>query len=115
MIEPNLTEAEKASLTERGYFEEPSEYSPEPNIFTRDLMEDGRNNLVLKGVIDTGCPVHILQGMRDDDVPYQHALRLMEHLPADDVVLSLIRDGDHRLSRPQDIERMLGAVKSLVA
>ncbi|MEN0116144.1 MAG: alpha/beta hydrolase [Agrobacterium cavarae] len=115
LIEPNLTEAEKASLTERGYFEEPSEYSPEPNIFTRDLMEDGRNNLVLTGVIDTGCPVHILQGMRDEDVPYQHALRLMEHLPADDVVLSLIRDGDHRLSRPQDIERMLSAVKSLVA
>ncbi|MDQ1195231.1 alpha/beta hydrolase [Agrobacterium sp. SORGH_AS 787] len=115
LIEPNLTEAEKASLTERGYFEEPSEYSLEPNIFTRDLMEDGRDNLVLKGVIDTGCPVHILQGMRDEDVPYQHALRLMEHLPADDVVLSLIRDGDHRLSRPQDIERMLAAVKSLVA
>ncbi|WP_296083335.1 alpha/beta hydrolase [uncultured Agrobacterium sp.] len=115
LIEPNLTEAEKASLIENGYFEEPSEYSPEPNIFTRDLMTDGRKNLVLKGVIDMGCPVHILQGMRDEDVPYQHALRLMEHLPADDVVLSLIRDGDHRLSRPQDIERMLAAVKSLVA
>lgn len=115
LIEPSLTDAEKASLIERGYFEEPSEYSPEPNIFTRDLIEDGRQNLVLKGVIETGCPVYILQGMRDEDVPYQHALKLMEHLPADDVVLSLIRDGDHRLSRPQDIERMLNAVKSLIS
>ncbi|NTJ44230.1 alpha/beta hydrolase [Agrobacterium larrymoorei] len=115
LIEPNLSEAEKASLAERGYFEEPSEYSPEPNIFTRDLLEDGRQNLVLKGVIETGCPVHILQGMRDEDVPYHHALRLMEHLPADDVVLSLIRDGDHRLSRPQDIDRMLSAVRGLIS
>lgn len=114
LIEPNLSDAEKASLVERGYFEEPSEYSSEPNIFTRDLIEDGRNNLVLKGIIETGCPVHILQGMKDDDVPYSHALKLLEHLPADDVVLSLIRDGDHRLSRPQDIERMLAAAKSLV-
>lgn len=115
LIEPNLSDAEKTSLIERGYFEEPSEYSPEPNIFTRDLLEDGRQNLVLKGVIETGCPVHILQGMRDEDVPYQHALRLVEHLPADDVVLSLIRDGDHRLSRPQDIDRMLSAVRGLIS
>lgn len=114
LIEPNLSDAEKASLAERGYFEEPSEYSPEPNIFTRNLIDDGRNNLVLKGIIETGCPVHILQGMKDDDVPYQHALKLLNHLPADDIVLSLIRDGDHRLSRPQDIERMLAAAKNLV-
>lgn len=114
LIEPNLSPEEKASLAERGYFEEPSEYSAEPNIFTRDLIEDGRNNLVLTGILETGCPVHILQGMRDDDVPYTHALKLLDHLPADDIVLSLIRDGDHRLSRPQDIERMLAAAKSLV-
>ncbi|NTE85192.1 alpha/beta hydrolase [Agrobacterium rubi] len=113
LIEPNLSDAEKLSLQERGYFEEPSEYSSEPNIFTRDLIEDGRNNLVLHGIIQTGCPVHIIQGMKDEDVPYTHALKLLEHLPADDVVLSLIRDGDHRLSRPQDIERMLAAAKSL--
>lgn len=113
LIEPNLTDAEKASLEEKGYFEEHSEYSDEPNIFTRALIEDGRENRVLKGIIATGCPVHILQGMNDPDVPYKHALKLLDHLPADDVVLSLIRDGDHRLSRPQDIERMLAAVKSL--
>ncbi|MFK3689652.1 alpha/beta hydrolase [Agrobacterium tumefaciens] len=113
LIEPSLSEAERLSLSEKGYFEEHSEYSPEPNIFTRALMEDGKQNRVLRGIITTGCPVHILQGMRDPDVPYQHALKLLEHLPSDDVVLTLIRDGDHRLSRPQDIERMLAAVKSL--
>lgn len=114
LVEPNLSAAERASLEERGYFEEPSEYSPEPNIFTRALIEDGRNNRVLQGIIETGCPVHILQGMQDPDVPFAHALKLVEHLPADDVVLTLIRDGDHRLSRPQDIERMLGAVHELI-
>jgi pimeloyl-ACP methyl ester carboxylesterase len=113
LIEPSLTDAEKRSLEEKGYFEEHSEYSPEPNIFTRALMEDGQQNRVLTGIITTGCPVHILQGMRDPDVPYQHALKLLEHLPADDVVLTLIRDGDHRLSRPQDIDRMLAAIKAL--
>lgn len=115
LIEPNLSEEEKASLSERGYFEEHSEYSPEPNIFTRALIEDGRENRVLKDTIVTGCPVHILQGMKDPDVPYKHALKLMEFLPADDAVLTLIRDGDHRLSRPQDITRMLAAVAAMTA
>ncbi|MFN3635461.1 MAG: alpha/beta hydrolase [Rhizobium rhizophilum] len=114
LIEPSLTEAERRSLLERGYFEEPSEYSPEPNIFTRDLMEDGVENRVLTGLIETGCPVHILQGMNDPDVPYQHALKLMEFLPLDDVVLTLIRDGDHRLSRPEDIAKMKSAIVSMV-
>jgi pimeloyl-ACP methyl ester carboxylesterase len=115
LIEPNLTEKEKTSLAERGYFEEHSDYSPEPNIFTRALIEDGRENQVLTGIIETGCPVHILQGMQDPDVPYAHALKLVEHLPADDVVITLIRDGDHRLSRPQDLERMLAAAEAMAA
>jgi pimeloyl-ACP methyl ester carboxylesterase len=114
LIEPGLTETERQSLLERGYFEEPSEYSPEPNIFTRALMEDGIKNRVLTGLIETGCPVHILQGMKDPDVPYQHALKLMEFLPLDDVVLTLIRDGDHRLSRPEDIAKMKSAIVSMV-
>jgi pimeloyl-ACP methyl ester carboxylesterase len=114
LIEPSLTEAERKSLDERGYFEEPSEYSPEPNIFTRALIEDGRKNRVLTGLIETGCPVHILQGMKDPDVPHTHALKLMEFLPLDDVVLTLVRDGDHRLSRAEDIARMKSAILSMV-
>lgn len=115
LIEPHLTQAQRQALSDKGYFEEPSEYSTEPNIFTRDLIEDGRANRILDGLIETGCPVHILQGMADPDVPYKHALTLMEHLPSDDVVLTLVRDGDHRLSRPQDIERMRHAIQALMA
>jgi pimeloyl-ACP methyl ester carboxylesterase len=114
LIEPNLTVEQRQSLQDQGYFEETSEYSPEANIYTRKLIEDGRANSVLTGIIETGCPVHILQGMQDPDVPYQHALKLVEFLPADDVVLTLIRDGDHRLSRPQDIEKMAAAVRGLI-
>lgn len=111
LIEPNLTEAERTALAERGQFEEPTPYGPDPNIYTLKLIEDGRNNRVLNGVIETGCPVHILQGMADPDVPYAHAVRLMEHLSGDDVVLTMIRDGDHRLSRPQDIAKILEAAE----
>ncbi|NSY15909.1 carboxylesterase [Neorhizobium sp. AL 9.2.2] len=114
LIEPHLTDEQRKSLAVNGYAEEPSEYSSEPDIYTRDLLEDGARNRVLTGIIETGCPVHILQGMNDRDVPYEHALKLMEFLPADDVTLTLVRDGDHRLSRPQDIEKMRGAIMGLI-
>jgi pimeloyl-ACP methyl ester carboxylesterase len=114
LIEPNLTDSQRQSLSDRGYFEEHSEYSSQPDVYTRELIEDGRKNAVLVGIIETGCPVHILQGMKDPDVPYSHALKLVEFLPADDVVLTLIRDGDHRLSRPQDIDKMRSAVRTLI-
>ncbi len=113
LVEPALTEAQRRDLTEKGYFEEPSDYAPNPYVYTRALIEDGRRNRVLEGVIETGCPVHILQGMQDADVPYAHALKLVEHLPVDDVTLTLVRDGDHRLSRPQDLDLLIGAVSGL--
>ncbi|MEQ1951522.1 alpha/beta hydrolase [Mesorhizobium sp. CN2-181] len=114
LVEPGLTKAQKRDLETKGFFETPSEYSGEPSIFTRALIEDGRNNRVLTGPLDTFCPVHVIQGMRDPDVPYQHALKLVGLLPADDATLSLVPDGDHRLSRPQDIEMILAAVEAMV-
>lgn len=111
--EPLLSDEQRTQLAEKGYLEEPTPYGPEPNVFTQALFEDGRKNIVLEGIIETGCPVHILQGMEDPDVPYSHALRLVEHLPADDVVLTLVRDGDHRLSRPQDIDLITNAVAQM--
>lgn len=114
LIEPELTETQTQELRDNGYFEEHSAYSPEPNIYTQNLIEDGRLNRVMTGIIETGCPIHILQGMADPDVPYTHALKLVEFLPADDVVLTLIRDGDHRLSRPQDIAKMRDAIRALI-
>lgn len=114
LVEPALSEAQKLDLAEKGYFEEPSDYSDEPYIYTRALIEDGRQNRVMTGPIDTHCPVHVLQGLADADVPAGHALKLVGLLPSDDVTLSLIPEGDHRLSRPQDLEMLLRAVDALV-
>ncbi len=97
----------------RGVWHRPSEYGDEAYPITRALIEEGRNHLLLGGTIDVGCPVRILQGAQDPDVPWRHAFALTHCLPSDDVVLTLVQDGDHRLSRPQDIARMLGAVSEL--
>jgi pimeloyl-ACP methyl ester carboxylesterase len=115
LMEPDLTEAQRQALAQDGFFEEPTPYGPDPNVFTRALFEDGRKNRVLDGLIETDAPVHIIQGMADPDVPWQHALKLMEHLPSENVTLTLIRDGDHRLSRDEDIARILAAVDSIPA
>ena len=102
----------RAEIEARGVWYRPSEYG-DPQPITRRLIEDGRNHLVLDRSIDTGCPVRILQGARDPDVPWQHAFELTHRLPSEDVVLTMIQDGDHRLSRPQDIARLLATVAEL--
>jgi pimeloyl-ACP methyl ester carboxylesterase len=105
-----FTPAIKRELEEKGVWARPSEYSPEPYLVTRGLIEEGRNHLLLGGMIETGCPVRILQGIEDPDVPWRHAVELVSRLASDDVVLTLVKDGDHRLSRPEDIERLIRAV-----
>jgi pimeloyl-ACP methyl ester carboxylesterase len=103
----------KRAIEKTGSWERPSAYSEEPYVITRKLIEDGRKHLLLDGLIETGCPVRILQGVQDPDVPWTHAMELISRLGQDDVVMTLIKDGDHRLSRPEDIERLLRAVAEL--
>lgn len=109
-------------IMEDGAWLRPTPYDPEPYPITRRLIEDGRRHLLLEyppldgeapSPIMPGCPVHILQGMQDPDVPWQHAMTLVEHLPGDAVTLTLVKDGDHRLSRPQDIERIIAAIEGI--
>jgi pimeloyl-ACP methyl ester carboxylesterase len=103
-------DAVKRELEIAGAWTRPSQYSEEPYLITRGLIEEGRRHLILGGLIETGCPVRILQGVKDPDVPWRHAVELVSRLAHDDVVLSLVKDGDHRLSRPEDIERLIHAV-----
>ena len=98
-----------------GFWLRPSHYGEEPYPITRALIEDGRRHLLLGGLIETGCPVRILQGVEDPDVPWGHAVELSARLAQDDVVLTLVKDGDHRLSRPEDIERLLAVVAEFEA
>ena len=100
----------KTIIERDGIYHIPSQYSDQPTPITKRLIEDGRRHLLLDSSFEIGCPVHILQGMQDPDVPWQHAVTLVEHLPYDSVALTLINDGDHRLSRDEDIERLLRAV-----
>lgn len=103
----------RRTILEEGRYMRPSAYDPRPYPITRGLIEDGRRHLILGAPIRTGCPVHILQGMQDPDVPWEHAMALVEQLPTEDVALTLIKDGDHRLSRPEDIERLIQAVAGI--
>ena len=102
----------RQEIETKGVWLRPSEYG-EPYPITRNLIEEGRSHLLLGGAIEVGCPVRILQGAQDPDVPWRHAFALAHRLPADDVVLTMIQDGDHRLSRPQDIARILAAVAEI--
>jgi len=102
--------AVRRELETNGVWARPSQYSEAPYLITRGLIEDGRRHLLLGGLIETGCPVRILQGVADPDVPWRHAVELVSRLAQDDVVLSLVKDGDHRLSRSEDIDRLIAAV-----
>jgi pimeloyl-ACP methyl ester carboxylesterase len=108
-----LSEEDRRTMQRDGLLRIPSEYDDRPTVMTMALVEDGRNNLMLSGTIDLGCPVHILQGGRDPDVPHPHAFRFLQHLPAEGTVLTFIADGDHRLSRPGDIARLVAAVAEI--
>jgi pimeloyl-ACP methyl ester carboxylesterase len=103
----------KRLVQETGVYHRPSAYSEDPYPITRRLIEDGRNHLLFGTPIQTGCPVHILQGMEDPDVPWSHALKLVEHLPGDSVSVTLVKDGDHRLSRTEDLERLIGVIETI--
>ncbi|MGD1935688.1 MAG: alpha/beta hydrolase [Candidatus Phaeomarinobacter sp.] len=110
-----FSDAIRRQIMEEGQYNQPSDYDDEPYIITRQLIEDGRNQLILDTPIPVACPVRILQGMQDDDVPWQHALMLVEALESDDVAYSLVKAGDHRLSEPADIMRLHQALDDVVA
>jgi pimeloyl-ACP methyl ester carboxylesterase len=107
--------AQRAILMETGRWTEPSAYSEEPYVITRTLIEEGREQLLLRGPIDFAGPVHLLHGQQDPDVPWQTSLRLAAKLRSDEVTVELIKAGDHRLSSPEQIERICSATRRVVA
>ena len=108
-----MTEADRQQMAETGVWLRPSDYG-DPYPIAHHLLEDGATWSILPGPVAIDCPVRILQGGADPDVPWQHALALAQAITGDAVVFSLIKDGDHRLSRPQDIERLLATLEELV-
>lgn len=108
-----FTPEQRAEYETTGRVVEPTEYSDEPNVLTRELIEDGAQYLMFDAPIETGCPVVILQGGKDADVPPAHALKLVSRLVSDPVTLTMIPDGDHRLSRESDLETLRNVVARL--
>ena len=104
----------RATLRREGVYRRPSQYSHEPYEITLRLLEEGRDHLVLdRGPAPVRCPVRLLHGMRDPDVPWRNSVDLVDRLAGDDVVLTLVKDGDHRLSTPADLARLCAAVDEL--
>lgn len=114
LMEPHIPPEGRAALAEGGVWLRPSQYG-DPYPITRTLLEDGARWSILGGeAIPIEIPVRILQGGEDPDVPWTHAQELAHALKSRDVVFGLIKDGDHRLSRPQDLARLIAAVEELV-
>jgi pimeloyl-ACP methyl ester carboxylesterase len=109
----NMSDEIRDELIAKGRIEEATEYSPEPNVITAKLIEDGRKHAVLDAPININAPIRILQGMADADVPWRHAMALAEALTTDDLQVFMTKTGDHRLSTPDDLGRLVMAVESI--
>src|SRR5690606_31270720 len=109
-----LSDTQKHTLMHEGIYTLPSEYSPDPYPITRELIEEGRNHLLLQKEIPLHCPVRLLHGMKDSDVPYSLSLTLSEKLSGSDVRILLTKNGDHRMSGEEELALLATLVKEQV-
>lgn len=108
------SQEQKLEILSNGRLEEASPYGPEPTVITKGFWQSGEAHRLLQGPIAVDCPVRLLHGQRDPDVPWHHSTHLASLLRSDDVQVTLVKDGDHRLSREQDIALLLQTVESLL-
>jgi pimeloyl-ACP methyl ester carboxylesterase len=114
LMEAQMPKKYRKLLDKQGYVDTPSDYSADPYRINKTLIEDGRQHLLFGRAIATGCPVAIVQGARDRDVPREHATKLVQHLLTDPVTFTLIPDGEHRLSRPSDIAVLEATIEQVI-
>ncbi len=114
LILSGLDDAQRATLNNDGVINLASDYGEAPYPITRTLIEEARDHLLLGGPIALSCPVRLLQGMADEDVPWRTAPTLADRLAGDDVEVTLIKGGDHRLSEPHDLDRLRHTLDALI-
>ncbi len=115
LIWPELTEAQRQTVASQGFVEIPSQYGEAPYLITRRLIEDGRTHLLLnKGPLPINVPVRIIQGMEDKDVPWKTALAIQNAVESQDVEITFVKNGGHRLSEPEDLSRLVRTVAALL-
>ena len=114
LVRARLSPEQAEALARDGLFLAPSTYG-DPVPITRRLLEDGADHLLLEGTIPLRIPVHLLHGQEDPDVPWQTSLRLAARLESGAVTVELVKDGDHRLSREEDLRRITAAVERVIA
>ena len=114
MLLKGLSPGDRERLRREGRLERPSQYSPEPSVFTWKLIEEGRDHLLLDKKLALPCPVRLLHGQSDPDVPWEYSLQIANHLEAPEVITTLIKGGDHRLSTTADIARLIATVEELL-
>lgn len=104
----------RREILETGRWVQPSAYDPAGYVITRAFIEDGRRHLIKDAAFDPGRPVLVLQGVRDTDVPVEHTRALANVLSGDWVRITEVPDGEHRLSRPEDLAKLYGLIEELV-
>jgi pimeloyl-ACP methyl ester carboxylesterase len=109
-----FSEQDKLALLQHGRLERPNDYADTPQIVTRAFWQSGESMRLLHSQIAIDCPVRLLQGQRDTDVPWAYAMELAKQLRSDDVQAIVVKDGDHRLSRDRDIALLIRTLKALV-
>ncbi len=114
LVDTILSADEMVILEHAGVVQVANPYGPEPTPVTKRIIEEGRQHLVLHDQIPLDCPVRLIHGMQDSDAPWQTSLRLAERLRSADVEVTLIKDGAHRLSEPDDLERICGTLDTLL-
>jgi pimeloyl-ACP methyl ester carboxylesterase len=114
LLWPRLDPAQQRAIIEEGRVMLPSAYDPAGYVYTRALIDDGRRHLVLRAPIAIDRPVRLLHGMRDDAVPWRTSLALAERLESRDVAVTLVKDGDHRLSTAPDLARLAQTIEGVL-
>jgi len=114
LLVPGMTTEQQKQLETEGFTTFHAPPPAEPLLVTKKLIEEARNHLLLRHTLSVTCPIRLLQGMQDDDVPWQHVLHIARVVPHGDVRVTLVKDGGHRLSRPQDLQTLWQMIKEFI-